>query len=137
MLSSLFISGIAVLNLWIGVYVFRKNPKALLNKSFTLTAVAIALWSGALAYRHINPDSYQMATRLAFAAASLVPLGVVAFVDAFLITEAGYRRLKLPVLALVSVGFSLLSFSPWMVTTVRPEAHGIQATYGVLHPVPS
>lgn len=135
LLSSLFISGIAVLNLWIGLYVFRKNPRAPLNRSFALTAVAIALWSGALAYRHLDSDSYQMATRLAFAAASLVPLGVVAFVDAFLVTETRYRRLKLPVLTLVSVGFSLLSFSPWMVKTVRPEAHGMQATYGVLHPV--
>ena len=134
-LSSLFISGIAVLNLWIGLYVFWKNPRAPLNRSFALTAVAIALWSGALAYRHLDPDSYQTAIRLAFAAASLVPLGVVAFVDTFLVTEPRYRWLKLSVLTLVAMGFSLLSFSPWMVKTVRLEAHGMQATYGVLHPV--
>src|SRR5712692_10888887 len=97
LLSSPFISGIAVLNLWIGLYVFRKNPRAPLNRFFALTAVAIALWSGALAYRHISSDSYQMATRLAFAAASLVPLGMVAFVDAFLVTEGGNRGLKIPV----------------------------------------
>jgi len=135
LLSSLFVSGTAVLNLWIGLYVLRKNPKAPLNRSFALTAVAIALWSGALAYRHLDSESYQTATRFAFAAASLVPLGVIAFVDAFLATEARYPRLKISVLTFVGVGFSVLSFSPWMVKGVRSDTHGMQATYGVLHPI--
>jgi hypothetical protein len=70
---------------------FPKNPRAPLNRSSALTAVAIALWSGALAYRHLDPDSYLTAIRLAFATSSLVPLGVVAFVDTFFVTEPRYR----------------------------------------------
>jgi PAS domain S-box-containing protein len=134
-LNILFIYCIAILNLWTGWYVYRKNPGAPLNRSFAFTAAVIALWSGGLAYGRLDSASYRGALCFAFAAASLIPLGMITFVDRFRAAQTRHLGLRLSLLALVSSLFSVLSFSPWMVKSVSRVPHGMQPIYGTLHPV--
>jgi PAS domain S-box-containing protein len=81
----------------------------------------------------LQPSSFDIAIRAAFSAGSLVPLGVLYFVENF--GPPGQPRLlRLKLLTLISVSFSVLSFSPWMVSAVTTEGYGMRPLYGALHP---
>ncbi len=74
-----------------------------------------------------------MTIRAAFAAGSLVPLGVLFFVEHFGPLSRS-RNLRLRLMVVVAIAFSLLSFSPWMVSDVTSEGYGMRPLYGALHP---
>ena len=131
--SALLLISIALLNIAIGISVYRRNTVAPLNRSFACTALAIGLWTTALAWGRLHPSSFDIATRAAFSAGSLVPLGVMCFVENFG-PPSRPRTLRLKMLALVSAIFSALSFSPWMVSGVTEEGYGMRPLYGALHP---
>src|SRR5689334_3410588 len=115
--SAILLISIALLNLAIGISVYRRNPVAALNRSFACTALAVGLWTAALAWGRLQPSSFGIAIRAAFSAGSFVPLGVLYFVENF--GPSGQPRLlRLRLLTLISVFFSVLSFSPWMVPAV-------------------
>lgn len=131
--SAILLISIALLNVAIGISVYRRNPVAALNRSFACTALAVGLWTAALAWGRLQPSSFGIAIRAAFSAGSLVPLGVLYFVENF--GPPGQPRLlRLKLLTLISVFFSVLSFSPWMVPAVTAEGYGMRPLYGALHP---
>ena len=131
--SALLLISIALLNVVIGISVYRRNPVAALNRSFACTALAVGAWTAALAWGRLQPSSFDIAIRAAFSAGSLVPLGVLYFVENF--GPPGQPRLlRLKLLTLVAVSFSVLSFSPWMVSAVTTEGYGMRPLYGALHP---
>lgn len=126
---------IALLNFSIGMSVYRRNPHAALNRAFAFTATTVALWATALAAARFDPTPYSVIVRLVFAIGSLVPLGVVAFVERFPGSAADPPKKGLSVVLPVALALSFLSFSPWMIRGVSREAYGTQAIYGPLHPL--
>jgi PAS domain S-box-containing protein len=125
---------IAVLNFGIGLYVYRRNSAASLNRSFAFTALTIGLWTAALAWGRFQPSSFDVAIRVAFSAGSLCPFGILLFVEHFGATNTVHKR-RLRILLVVTIALSALSFSPWMVTGVTREPYGMRPLYGFLHPL--
>jgi hypothetical protein len=70
-IAALLLAWIAILNLGIGFYVYRRNPSASLNRAFAFTALTIGLWTIALAWGRFQPAYFEMAILTAFAAGSL------------------------------------------------------------------
>ena len=132
-IAAFLLAWIAVLNLAIGFYVYRRNPSAPLNRAFAFTALTIGLWTIALAWGRFQPASFEAAIRTAFGAGSLCPFGILLFVEHFGGTAKAHNR-RLRVLTVVAMALSVLSFSPWMVTGVTHEPYGMRPLYGFLHP---
>jgi two-component system nitrogen regulation sensor histidine kinase GlnL len=133
-IAALLLAWIAILNLGIGFYVYRRNPSASLNRAFAFTALTIGLWTIALAWGRFQPASFEMAIRTAFAAGSLCPFGILLFLEHFGGAATVHKR-RLRMLAVVAIALSVLSFSPWMVTGVTREPYGMRPLYGFLHPL--
>ena len=132
--GALLLISIALLNVAIGVSVYRRNKLAPLNRAFACTALAVGLWTAALAWGRIQPTLFAITIRAAFSAGSLVPLGVVFFVEHFG-PPSRLRTLRLRLMVLIAATFSVLSFSPWMVSNVTSEGYGMRPLYGALHPL--
>src|SRR5438105_1307435 len=128
---------IAALNLAIGLYVYRCAPQAGQNRAFAFMAVAISLWTIALATAYHARIGHTWAIRLAFASSSLIPLGVLAFVDHLPVRSPSHIRVKKWVFTPVGIVFCLLSFSPVVVVyvTPHPSFDRFLTTYGPLYPV--
>ena len=133
-IAALLLAWISILNLSIGLYVYRRNPSASLNRAFAFTALTIGLWTMALAWGRFQPASFEIAIRTAFSAGSLCPFGVLLFVEHFGGAANAHRR-RLRLLAVAAIALSILSFSPWMVTGVAQELYGMRPLYGFLHPL--
>ncbi|HEY7531465.1 MAG TPA: histidine kinase N-terminal 7TM domain-containing protein, partial [Nitrospiraceae bacterium] len=132
--TGLLLGWIAVLNLAIGFYVYRRNTTAPANRAFAFTAGMIGVWTGALAWGRLQPHSFDMAIRTAFCAGSLCPFGILLLVEHFGATATIHKR-RLQLLAVVAVTLSALSFTPWMVSSVTREPYGMRPLYGFLHPL--
>jgi two-component system nitrogen regulation sensor histidine kinase GlnL len=133
-IAAVLLAWIAILNLGIGFYVYRRNPSASLNRAFAFTALTIGLWTMALAWGRFQPASFEMAIRAAFGAGSLCPFGILLFLEHFGGAATAHKR-RLRVMAVVAIALSVLSFSPWMVTGVTREPYGMRPRYGFLHPL--
>jgi len=136
----LLLVGTAVANLCMGAYVFSRAPKASLNRAFALLSLSTAVWSAALAVGYnagpagTNPESTTLVIRSAFAAGSLFAIAFLLFIERFTIPAPKPSFVVCYVLVPIGVVFFALSFSPWMVTSARPHAGGLQVTYGPIHP---
>src|SRR5690349_7588597 len=131
---AVLLTSIALLNVAIGLSVLRRNAIAPLNRAFACTALAVALWTAALAWGRLQPDLFFLTIRAAFAAGTLVPLGVVCFIEHFGPPVSG-RRHRIRAIAALASAFAVLAFSPWIVTDVTREAYGMRPLYGFLHPL--
>jgi PAS domain S-box-containing protein len=133
-IDAFLLAWIAILNLGIGFYVYRRNPSASLNRAFAFTALTIGLWTTALAWGRFQPASFEMSIRTAFSAGSLCPFGILLFLEHFGRAATVHKR-RLRILGIVAIVLSVLSFSPWMVTGVVREPYGMRPLYGFLHPI--
>jgi len=130
----------AVANLCMGIYVFSRSPRAPLNKAFGLLALATSLWAVALAIgyhvdpRDASPDWTTIVIRFAFAAGSMFALTFVLFIERFTLPSPKVAAAVRRGFIVMGVAFCGASFSPWIVVSARPEAGGLQVTYGLLHP---
>jgi len=137
----LLLMATAAANLWVGVYVFRRAPKAPLNRAFGLLALATSCWAMALAVGyHINPHPAALSSttfiiRFAFAAGSLFAVSFLLFIDRFASTTQGAHIALRYCLMPIGIGFLALSFSPWIVSSARYFDGGLQVTYGPAHPL--
>ncbi|HSE06124.1 MAG TPA: ATP-binding protein [Methylomirabilota bacterium] len=137
----LFLIVTAVANLCVGAYVFRRAPKAPLNRAFALLSLSTALWSAALAVGyhvappHTNSNTTTVVIRCAFAAGSLFAIAFILFVQRFTQPPPRASRVARFVLVPVGMAFFALSFSPWIVISARPHESGLQVAYGPLHPL--
>src|SRR5690242_8690705 len=105
--GALLLISIALLNAAIGLYVYRRNTSAPMNRAFACTALAVSLWTLALAWGRIQPGLFAITIRAAFAAGALVPVGVLFFLEHF--GPPGKPRiLRLKVITLTGIAFSLL-----------------------------
>jgi PAS domain S-box-containing protein len=134
-LSSLCLLLIGTLNLAIGIYVFYRCPGNPLNRSFTFLAVTLTGWTLALAIGRLYPDVHVQALRVAFAAGSLVPVGIVVFVERFPVSQESRPVSGLWLIGPAAALLVFLSFSDLVVNGNTLQSHGMQATYGPLHPV--
>jgi len=133
-LSSLYLLLIGILNLAIGIYVFYRSPRNPLNRSFTFLAVTLTGWTLALAIGRLYPDVYVQALRVAFAAGTLVPVGIVIFVERFPVPQEPRSLSGLWLIGPAASLLVFLSFSDLVVNGNTLQPHGMQATYGPLHP---
>src|SRR6185295_6282471 len=79
--TALLLSYITVLNVSIGLYVYRRNPTEPSHRAFAFMAAMIGIWTIGLIGAHYSPFANTLALRLAFAGASLIPIGVLSFVE--------------------------------------------------------
>ncbi len=137
----LLLMATAVANLWVGVYVFTRAPKAPLNRAFAFLAVATSCWAVALAVGyHVDPRSTNVhhttaIIRFAFAAGSLFAVSFLLFIDRFASISPSSRKLVQYALVPIGIAFCVVSFSPWIVYSAKSLDEGLQVTYGPLHPL--
>src|SRR5438876_10510577 len=80
-LTALLLSCTAIITLAIGIDVYRRGSHAAPNRVFGFMVTTISLWTTAVAIAHYGNIGNIWAVRCAFAVASLIPLGVLAFVE--------------------------------------------------------
>ena len=131
--STLALAWVALLNVGIGIYVLRRNPKARLNRAFAFLAMAIAFWTIGIALTYHTNLSSVATLRFSFAAGSLIPLGVVSFAERFHPNSNSRTRIVTRSCAVSTLAFCALSFSPWIVTSVTRHSGGPRTIYGPLH----
>src|SRR3984893_3665208 len=126
---------VTVLNLGIGVYVFKQNPISLAHRSFALLSASTTLWTaGVIAGNYIGPLS-PFFKRVTFAAGSLLPVAVLDCAVTFPVGSKLYPRGFLIMVSCLASFFLILSFSPWIVVSVESAGEEFRITYGWLHPV--
>ena len=113
----------ALLNLWIGLYVYRKSSHVAQKRAFTFMAATIGLWTAAVAIANYGTVGHVWAARFAFAAGSLIPLGVLTFVQHIPPgTKSAALSLRLRTRLFIPAGLAFcgLSFSSLIVVNVTP-----------------
>ena len=132
--TALLLSWTTLLNVLIGVYVYRRNPTDPSHRAFAFMASMIAIWTIGLIGAHYSPVGNTLASRLAFAAASLIPIGVLSFVENtprdFSHNWKGRSRVFFP----LAVALCIMSFSPLIVVSVTSHHDSTTTSYGPLHP---
>jgi two-component system, NtrC family, nitrogen regulation sensor histidine kinase GlnL len=137
----LLLMGTAAANLWVGIYVFTRAPKAPLNRAFGFLAFATSCWAMALAVGyHVSPPPADLHSttaiiRFAFAAGSLFAASFLLFIDRFALISRSACILVRCFLVPIGIAFFAISFSPLIVTSARSLDEGLQVTYGPLHPL--
>ncbi|HZY31367.1 MAG TPA: histidine kinase N-terminal 7TM domain-containing protein, partial [Candidatus Methylomirabilis sp.] len=123
----------AIANLSIGAYVLGKNPRSGAHRAFFLLVLPIAVWAFALALAHAGASPILWFGRLAFSAGSLVPSALLTFAEQFPRAESCTSRVNRWLFRPTGIGFSLLSWSPWLVVGAEFEGGGLRIVYGSLH----
>ncbi len=131
----LLLGCIAVLNLWIGIYVYLRGPHAGQNRAFAFMSGTTSLWTIAIALVHYGNAGHAWALRLAFASGCLIPLGVLAFIERLPVGPVDHVQLRNRVFSSIGLALCGLSFSPWIAVSGAPEPYGARAVYGPLHPL--
>src|SRR5262245_11196822 len=103
--TALLLACIAILNLGIGLFVYRRHPSAPSTRAFALMATALSLWTTGLAIAHYAGVANVWGLRLAFSAASLIPLGVLGLVESIPVADSQIR-LRTRMLAPAALIFS-------------------------------
>ena len=133
--STLALAWVALLNVGIGIYVLRRSPRAPLNRAFAFLALAIALWTIGIALTYHPSLTTASTQRFSFAAGCLIPLGVVSFAERFCPSSNSRIKTATTLCALSTLTFCILSFSPWLVTSVTRGPSGPRTVYGPLHAI--
>ena len=124
-----------MLNVSIGLYVYRRNPTEPSHRAFAFMATMIGVWTIGIAGAHYSPFGNTLALRIAFAAASLIPIGVLSFVENTPRHFAHNRQRRSRFFFPVAVALCIASFSPLIVVSVTSDANSSITRYGPLHPV--
>jgi PAS domain S-box-containing protein len=123
----------AVANVSIGVYVLCTNPRSSTHRAFFLYAMPIGVWAFAVALTHGAASPAVWHVQLAFAAGSLVPIAMLTFAERFHGGRTDTSIINSWLCAPVGVAFSILSWSPWLVSGVELQGSDIRPNYGPLH----
>jgi PAS domain S-box-containing protein len=123
----------AFANCTIGVYVLRTDSRSATNRAFFLLVMPIAVWAFALTLAHAAVTPTLWSSRLSFAAGSLVPIALLTLAENFPRTESFTSRANRWVFTPIGIGFSLLSWSPWLLVGARSDGGELLLTYGPLH----
>ena len=132
--TALLLSCIAVLNVSLGLYVYRRNPSEPSHRAFAVMATMIGVWTLGIGGAHYSPFANTFALRIAFAAASLIPIGVLSFVENTPTPTHfanRWKRFFIPIAVLLCIA----SFSPLIVVSVTSGVNSSVTKYGPLHPI--
>jgi PAS domain S-box-containing protein len=129
---------LAVALLGLGLFVLLQNPRAAVNRRFTLSTFIISGWivsiSAALSASEISHTI--VLGRLGFAFASAIPFSLLTMFVSF--GQGGtsiYARWKTLLPAVFCAAFVFLSLSPWIVAGARPGSPKANFIYGPAHPL--
>jgi signal transduction histidine kinase len=129
------IAAAALANIGLGVVVLARQRRSKINQYFALFSFSVAVWtvSNALALAQLRAFSADFFPRLAFASASIIPLGFLLFSTVF--PTSNPRAPKRAVFAFAGVGlvFALASFSHLIVRDVVSSDGTLRIIYGPLH----
>jgi hypothetical protein len=134
-LTALFLALTAVLNLWIGRYIYRRDPRAGQNRAFGFMATTIGAWTTALAFAHYGSVGHTWAVRFTFASATLITLGTLTFIERIPVGVIDHSRTRRWLFTPIGLVLCASSFSPWVVISATPGSNSSKVTYGPLHPV--
>jgi PAS domain S-box-containing protein len=132
-LTALLVIVCAIAHISIGVYVLRINPRSAAHRAFFFVVMPTAVWAFALALTHSAVTPTLWYARLAFASGSLVPIALLTLAENFPRTVSCTSRTNRWILTPISIGFSILSWSPWLIADASMKAGEVHATYGPLH----
>ena len=129
------IAAAALANIGLGVVVLARQRHSKINQYFALFSFSVAVWtiSNALALAQPRAFSTDFFPRLAFASASIIPIGFLLFSTVFPSTNP--LAPKRAVLGFVGIGlvFALASLSHLIVRDVVPSDGTLRIIYGPLH----
>ena len=128
------LSFISLLNVAIGIYVLRKHPTEPSHRAFAAMAAMIAVWTLGIAGAHYLPVGNTIALRGAFAAGSLIPIGLLSFVANTPRHHPKHWYITSRFLAPVATVLFFASFSPLIVVSVSSAPGTSTTEYGPIHP---
>ncbi len=112
---------ICVTSFFLSVFVYRKNPESVVNRTFALFAFYVGIWAFAYIFWPLaeNKEQCLLAFRALHVGAILIPVGFYHFVTAFL----QVRRRRSVILAYAVAAFFLaFSFSEFYIKDMAPKA---------------
>lgn len=131
--TAVVVASCVIVNVLIGVYIVRTNPRSATHRAFFLFAISVAVWAFALALGHAAATPPLWYLRLAFAAGSLMPVAMLSFAESFPRARSNASTVSKWLFTPIGIGFSFLSWSPWVVKSVEFPGHELHVTYGPLH----
>ncbi|MFQ5874025.1 MAG: histidine kinase N-terminal 7TM domain-containing protein, partial [Dehalococcoidia bacterium] len=130
--------GVSLLNMLLGLYVFRKDPTKSANRAFAYFTVPVVLWTMGLFFAHTYMWTQIKLFRLTFVGGSLLPVALLLLSKALPHSSTFRWGWDLRFFGLVGSLFTGLSFSPLIVVdrSLRLSAEGtyIQFIYGPVYP---
>ena len=129
---------ILVMNLSLGIFVYLKNRKDIVNKTFLGITLSVGAWlSGILVIIKMDPAFSLFGGRLAFTGASLIPVFSLLFSFHFPKPDKIIPRFLLITIFVIGFAFSFVSlFTPLLVEgeVTKIEPFGIALKSGPLYP---
>lgn len=127
---------VTALNVSLGLFVFSKNPRHWVNRSFALFAVSVACWSGAQVSSLLGGEPAVFWSRWAFLMGGSTVFALVLFFHTFPFENSLPRSIPFWFLTVFAATISMLSvFSPWIVASATNTPRGRVVTYGRLYPL--
>ena len=125
----------AVANIGLGAFVLARHPRVAINQYFALFSLAVAAWtaSNALALAQLPLVPADFFPRLAFASASLIPVGFLLFSTVFPTRSPAAPKRIVLAFVVVGIAFSLTSLTHFIVQDVVPNGDTLKIVYGRLH----
>jgi len=123
-----------IANLVLGLSIFLRNPRKLINRIFALLSLSIILWTTFnFAADNVPADLTLLFSRLAFLGGPLIGLSILYLSRYFpndkALKKSLINRLQLP----FAVVAGALSLSPWVVESAVPATYGAELTTGFLY----
>jgi signal transduction histidine kinase len=129
------ITAAAIANIGLGALVLVRQPRAKINRYFAMFSFSVAAWtvSNALALAPLRVVPTDFFPRLAFASASLIPVGFLLFSTVFPTTSPSPQKHAVFGFVITGIFFSLTSLTHLIVKDAIPAAGTLRIVYGPLH----
>jgi signal transduction histidine kinase len=129
------ITAAAIANIGLGALVLSRQPRAKINRYFAVFSFSVAAWtvSNALALAQLRAVPTDFFPRLAFASASLIPVGFLLFSTVFPTTTPSAPQRAVAGFVVAGLFFSLSSLSHAIVQDAIPASGTLRIVYGPLH----
>lgn len=122
----------ALANLTLGCVVFLRNPRGQIHRYFALFSVCVAVWT--LSSTFVFTSEWRAVWgRLAFGAASMIPLSFLLFVSVFPSSNPRPPRYLFTILKVAGVSAFFLSFTPLILRQSGFLDGALQPVYGPLY----
>jgi PAS domain S-box-containing protein len=123
----------AVANMSIGIYVFTRNLRSPTHRIFLLYALLVAAWAFGIALTNGSTAPNLQYAKLSFAAGALIPIAMLRFAEHFPSPGRGTSVVDKWIFTPLGLAFSLLAWSPWLLTAAEVRENTIRVSYGPLH----